>query len=259
MISRIWTDHSQNHQASDPCNWAPNGAPQPGDTLSMTQGVMDISGHDLAGDTLGVDTQGFSSGVELDTREAARLNLGLQFANVHSDIHGVVKLTADVRQSQLHTSGGTIRFIGTNTFVGADQLKFDSNLTGSATLDLFGGGGEGIAMEIDGRVGRGLTFDIHAAIPVVGLTIDQPHHFKGLIEAPSGVEYVAFMGLHATSANLRDDMLRMFDGHRLVDTVRINTGAAFTLEQNSAGVMLSQGSDVVQPGGPGTVIPVHTA
>jgi hypothetical protein len=53
-------------------------------------------------------------------------------------------------------------------------------------------------------------------------------------------------------------MLRMFDGEKLVDTVRVS-GATSTiqLDQNSVGVFLTQGVAVGEPGGPGTAIPLH--
>jgi hypothetical protein len=53
--------------------------------------------------------------------------------------------------------------------------------------------------------------------------------------------------------------IAMFDGNKLVDKVRLNEGnAGLNLEQNSLGVMLTQAaSDVFQPGGPGTIIPLH--
>ena len=65
------------------------------------------------------------------------------------------------------------------------------------------------------------------------------------------------MGLHATSANLSNDMLQMFNGNELVDTVRLTGGQGLQLEQNSSGVMLTAGTDMYQPGGPGTIIPLH--
>ncbi len=125
----------------------------------------------------------------------------------------------------------------------------DSNLVGSGTLRLLGGDHDGDAMEIDGSVGRGLTFELGGGAPTMSLRIDDPGKFHGLIDLtpatsppfPSLFGFVAFMGLHATSANLHDDMLLMFDCKKLVDTVRLSGGSGLQLEQNSQGVMLSSG------------------
>ena len=67
MTARTWTG-AQNSSARDPNNWTPTGIPQPGDTLTMTDGTMDIRDQDLAGNTLLIDQQGVSTA-------AATLNL----------------------------------------------------------------------------------------------------------------------------------------------------------------------------------------
>jgi len=260
---RTWTG-SINSDADNPGNWSPRGAPRLGNTLSMTQGVIDIAGNDLAGDTLSVS--GISGSVEIDTREAAKLDLstmGTIPVNVHVD--GVLKLTAQVNGffgEHVDFSGGTIRFIGTSTFRGSHTV-FDGSLVGSASINVFhGANGTGASefMEIDGSVGRRLTFNFESGGPPQTLQLDDPSEFHGTISLPPTlVGAVAIVGIHATRADLRDDILRLFDGNKLVDKVRLNgVNAGLNLEQNSLGVMLTQGaSDVFQPGGPGTTIPLH--
>jgi hypothetical protein len=50
----------------------------------------------------------------------------------------------------------------------------------------------------------------------------------------------------------------MFNGKKLVDATRLSGGSGLKLEQTSQGVMLSEGAgDLSQPGGPGTIIPLH--
>lgn len=263
MADRTWTDNSGNHRAKDPRNWDPSGAPQPGDKLSVgfmttPDAVINVSRNDLAGNELAVfDPNGT---VAINTRVHAQLpDLNVVGSNVTLDVHGSVSLNTLVQQSNLHASGGTIRFIGSNLFRGPSQVEFDNNLVGSARLDLSGGGGEGVAMEVNGHVSSGLTFAVDAAIPVVSLQIDHPKEFKGQIELPPapGLNFVAFMGLHVTSADLRNDMLFMFNGHRLVDAIQLSGGSNLQLEQNGAGVILSEGFASGQPGGPGTSIPLN--
>jgi hypothetical protein len=273
MTNRTWIGGGNNN-AKNPRDWSPKGAPRPNDNLVMTHGDMNVSGNALAGDTLSVDAPFGAPPIDINTRAKAGLDLSVRgsgHVNVHVD--GTVILT-DLVQNAAHLkfSGGTIRFIGTSTFNGdggstGSTVFDDSNLVGSGTLRLLGGDHDGDAMEIDGSVGRGLTFELGGGAPTMSLRIDDPGKFHGLIDLtpatsppfPSLFGFVAFMGLHATSANLHDDMLLMFDCRKLVDTVRLSGGSGLQLEQNSQGVMLSSGGfgESQQPGGPGTIIPLH--
>ena len=111
-------------------------------------------------------------------------------------------------------------------------------------------------------VGRGLTFNLNSAGPRdVGLQIDHPEEFHGTINTMDG--FVAFMGLHATSGEILNGVLKLFDGDKLVDATRFTNGAGYAygsvlqLEQNSAGVMFSNGiAHNYQPGGIGTALPL---
>jgi hypothetical protein len=265
-VSRRWIGNQDgNNNASNPDNWSSTGVPRRGDTLTMSQGVMHISGHDLAGDTLSV-----SGNVEISTYGRARLDLHATdvLTTVDVKVHDTLELTADTvglfGSNHLNLAGGTIKFIGSSNFSGSTQV-FNDRLLGSGTVSLSGANLISERMEINGEVGAGLTFNVATAGPPdVSLRIDNPRQFHALIDIPallgppSGVD-VAFMGLRATSGDLRDDILRIFDGKKLVDTVRLNPGspASLKLEQNSQGVMLSQGNgDSFQPGGAGVLLPL---
>jgi hypothetical protein len=175
-------------------------------------------------------------------------------------LHGTLKLTAQVNGfvgEQVNFSGGTIKFIGTSSFAGSNTV-FNGNLTGSATINVnHGDNGTGGSelLEIDGSVGRGLTFNIEDGGPPASLQIDDPTKFHGTIGLPPTlIGSVTFVGLHATSADLRDDILRMSDGKKLVDTVRLGEGSAgFNLDQTSQGVVLTR------LGGAGTAIPLQVS
>jgi hypothetical protein len=268
--TRAWNGHGDN-DASNSGNWSPGGVPQPGDDLVITHGTMNVCGSALAGDTLSVAAPFGAPPIEIDTLAGARLDLhsslaGGLFTRVDVNVHGTVTLTADVvGLSQLNISGGTIHFIGSSTFTGLNQV-FNDRLVGTGMVKLRSATHLQERMEINGAVGRGLTFDLASAgPPLTALQIDDPGQFHGHIiigsepPAPAGFGDVAFMGLHATSADLRNDMLLMFDGHKLVDAVRISGGGSgLKLEQNSLGVMLSKGGGAYyQPGGVGIAIPLH--
>ena len=53
MTNRTWIGGG-NNKASNPRDWSPNGAPQAGDTLTISSGTMTVSGNDLKGDSLNV-------------------------------------------------------------------------------------------------------------------------------------------------------------------------------------------------------------
>jgi hypothetical protein len=202
--SRAWTGGG-NNQANNPADWLPRGAPQPGDDLSMTQGVINVSHNALVGDTLAI-TGSAGNEVDINTRAHARLDLstiGHDPVSVH--VEGTLQLTAQVDGffgEQVNFTGGTIRFIGTSTFAGSVTV-FDDKLVGSGTIAVnhaSNGQGGSELLEVKGSVGRGLTFAIEAGGPPASLQIDDPARFHGMIDLPgpsSLVGYVAFMGLHA--------------------------------------------------------------
>ena len=210
-----------------------------------------------------------SGNTDINTTPGEKLNLSTaQFISVNVSVDGTLRLNAQVDGffgEQVNFSGGKLRFVGTSTFKGSDTV-FNDNLVGSGTINVFHGSnsaGGSELMEINGSVGTGLTFAFEDGGPPASLQIDQPASFHGTIDLPptSFVGFVAFMGLTVTRADLHNDTLRLFNGQTRVDTVRINPGnGGFQLEQNSQGVMLSQGGfDLLQPGGPGTAIPLHIA
>ena len=188
------------------------------------------------------------------------LDLSVRGGTADIYLKGALTATGNVTEGFLNTFGGTIRFVGSNLFSSHATAVFNSNLTGSATLDIIGAGGMGSSVEVNGNVGSGLTFGFESQIPVTAMQIDHPKEFLGQLDLPPspGLEFVAFMGLHVTSADLRDDLLSMYHGRSLVDAVRVVGGSDLQLQQNSQGVMLTEGyGEFAQPGGPGTAIPLH--
>jgi hypothetical protein len=258
-VTLTWVGGGSN-LASDPAEWSPAVAPTAGDTLSMPSGTMNLDGNALAANTLYIP---FDASVDINTGHAARLDLDLgpePDATANIDVHGRLTLNAQVTSGYLNVSGGTINFIGTSGFHGF-KTQLDSNLVGSGTLDLTGGNANGELMEVNGAVGGRLTFNISGTAPDASLQIDHPNTFFGLIELPQtiGLGHVAFMGIQATSADLFDGILLMFDGSKPVDATRISGGSDLHLQQTTTGVLLTEGaySDVF-PGSGGTPIPIHT-
>jgi hypothetical protein len=243
MPNRTWIGGG-NNKASNPNDWSPTGAPQAGDSLILPQGVINISANDLKGDTLSIPPGSDNiEPIEINTSKNARLNLAApgsrpNFSPIDVNVDGKLRFTADiVALDKLSFSGGTIQFIGSSTFSGSTQV-FDDRLAGSGTLNLISATHFNEHTEINGKVGRGLTFNLRGGgPPFTSLQIDDPSEFHAVIDfapavAPAGFGYVAFMGLHVTRADLRNDMLRMFDGNKLVDTTRLSLD--FSVRPNGA-------------------------
>jgi hypothetical protein len=181
-----------------------------------------------------------------------------------------VNLTNLVENAQkLSISGGTIHFVSGAEFDGpgfdVGETTLDGRLTGTATLSIESGDHNGSALEVSGSVSRGLNFLFVGSMSENSLKIDDTSKFRGLITAhfiPNDLDpqfgFVDCVGIHATSANIHDDILQMFDGKKLVDTTRIDIGdgKGIQLQQNSQGVILLGGANPADiPDGPGTPVP----
>ncbi len=260
-ISLTWIGGG-NNLASNPADWSPSVAPKAGYTLSMGSGTMIVSGNDLAGDTLLITPNATAN---IDTSGPTTLKISASSPGSHVNINAAVgstlTLTANIVSGYLNVSGGKLSFIGNSSFHAFNTVLSDK-IVGTGTLFLLGGNATGEFMEIKGSVGKRLTFDISAPGPDdAGLQIDHPSTFHGAIVLNSG--FVAFMGMQATRGELLNGVLEMFNGSKLVNTTRFvsdpNDGGALQMQQTSAGVMLSIGlGDHYQPGGIGTVLPLHT-
>lgn len=254
MTLRIWQGDT-NHQASEPTNWSPDGAPQSGDALLMTTGVMHIGSQDLAGDTLTVNL-----GAAIPTNvESAELDLAKAV---------IVPLTAQINGGTLHTNGGTLQFIGGSNF-DAYSTVLNSNLTGTGTLALTGGNHHGEKMEINGTVDPSLMFVINpASAPDATLRLDRPDDFRALIDLSAdadsnfvGLGHIGLIGVHATGGKFQNGVLTLTDEDgATVDTLNIKGGTGLHAFQSNVGVMVTAGryNDIGILGVQVTPIPLTT-
>ncbi len=235
--TRLWVGGSDN-AAANPANWSPAGVPQPGDTLQIGNGAtINVTGNDLAGDTLNVINSG--SAVTVNAKDSAQLDFSIPFSGVNLNVADTATLNVSAVHGVLNASGGTIQFIGT-TQLGASRVILNDNLTGTATVALSGAQGEGTFVEVNGAAGSGLTFNLQS---VVELQIDHPDQFASALTIGGGtpLETVLLAGLTATNGDLMNGVLSLFNGNQLVDQVRVGGNTAMlTLDQTSAGVLLDQ-------------------
>jgi hypothetical protein len=267
-----WTGGADN-LASNPADWSPSAAPAPGDALKISSGTMNIVGNALAGDILTIApsaTSGYQLTDTINASGAAALNLfstggGFQFyLTLGLDVAAgsTLTLNAEVYTANLTAAGGgTIALIGSNIFAGS--TVFNDNLTGSGTIMLPSGNHVPQDMVINGSVSSGLTFTATSLSATSDLTIAHPDEFKGLIQlsgAPEGLGHIEFAGIQATTAELLQGMLYMYDGGTLIDSTRFNNpaGLSVQLHQTGAGVILTAGT-FNDTGNVGTAIPLRTS
>lgn len=268
--SLVWVGGA-NNLASNAADWSPGVAPAPGDVLSMGSGTMNVVGNALAGDTLKIAPAAGSQGPlysVINTSGAAGLNLQLNAGNLQSTptlrvnvaSGSTLTLNADIVAADTTVFGGTVDIVGANTFSGTTLLW--DNLTGSGSITVPSANHLVGSLELNGSVGSGLSFIMASTRGGSDLIIDHPSAFSGLIQladSPVALGHVTFVGVQATSAELLNGVLQMFNGSNLVDSTRFSdpAGLAVQLHQVTAGVVLTAGS-FNDTSNAGTVIPLKT-
>ena len=208
-------------------------------------------------DVININASGGTSNLSLNVYENT--------LNVQVAPDSTLVMNDIVDSSNFTASGGTIEFIGDNIFKPL-RAVFNDRLIGTATINESASTAYGsvVFMEVNGFVGCGLTLNLSSLgseFSNVGLQIDHPKEFHGTINTIEG--FVAFMGLHATSGEILNGMLKLFEGDKLVNATRFTgqtsdpIAGVLQLQQNSAGVMVTnEFSQRYQPGGIGTAIPL---
>ena len=271
MPTRHWIgDPSGQNLASNPADWDPTGAPQPGDSLVMTGGTMKVTPRDrLQDDPLSfADPNRVGAASAIYAASGTRLNIveppSTGFTS-SVEIHdkGVLSLTANIMGlGRLRIDSAVLKFIGDSTFEGSQQT-FNANLSGKAKIILNSASHfYDETMELNGSVGHNLTFVLNPGGPPPALQIDRPLVFHGSLSMPDttgGVAGHALLGsLHATSAFYRDDLLTLFEGPMPYYAVRV-AADSLQVAQTDAGIVLA-GATLSDPTPhiPGTLIPVVT-
>ncbi|WP_428492651.1 hypothetical protein [Rhodopila sp.] len=259
-----------NNQASNAADWSPGVAPEPGDVLSIGSGTINVAGNALAGDTLAiVSVAGAQPAASTVINTSGAATLSVDSANspdyeffatvrINAAVGSTLTLNANLATASTTISGGTVNFVGSNSFVGATLIS--ANLTGSGSIAIPSGNHVLGSIEVNGAVGSGLTFLMGSLNAHSDLTIDRPIAFAGTIElgaSPVTLGHVTFTGVQANSAELLNGVLQLFKGASVVDSVRLSEpyGQAIQLHQVAAGVVLTAGTDN-DTGNAGTVIPL---
>jgi hypothetical protein len=202
----------------------------------------------LAGDPLNLTYAGGGAATltTINTRNDTTLNLGGTLnggAHVVVDIVGQLALTANIEcvAGTLTFIGGSIDMVGASTFRG---VTFDSNLIGTGTINAdHGGDGEIFGPTVfNGSVGYGIIVALESQGPPEFMQIAHPSEFAAKITIPEDFfGSVLFEGLHVTRADLTaGDVLQMWNGRHLVDTVRLGGDTNnLVVQQSASGVSLT--------------------
>jgi len=273
MTARAWLG-GRGNQASDPLDWSPNGVPQPGDALTITQGSININGNQLGADVLdasGTARINIKNGVgdNLRASNGARVSLTNTFGTEITKAQGDVSLTTTgVNQVDIQSPGrgfgGNMMINNHGTLIGGIDL-FGSNVTlnggsfvnNGTSLAGFDGGRAVINAGVLGignwrvdtfhanfgelkflqSVGPGQTVTMEGGLSGYALLdVEHPNTFQAAVDF-SANSVVDLKGLVADSwAYTEDGSLYLYDGpnHQTVDVLRFTAHTGFGIAQGTS-------------------------
>jgi hypothetical protein len=286
-IPRTWIGGG-NNKASNPGDWSPVGRPQPGDSLSMNSGTtINIRSNDLAGNPLTYrsdDTINLSHGANV-TAQSAIITTP---SDVATDVVFNVRGTDTLDVSSGFGAGVTVNIAANSKWVGgfnAVQDKFtvngapgaafsnqssfgtkvnaliNTNVTGTGTIT----DGDFSQWEFTKYVGAGQTLTLTDLSG--GVKVDHPNEFHakvvddGLPNTASQAS-VDLLGLaKADSYTYNNDLLKLYSGHKVIDTMSLSGAPGVTLTASSIGVdKTATGVTVFMDRGfanPSELLPIH--
>ncbi|WP_428538579.1 hypothetical protein [Rhodopila sp.] len=284
MVARTWIGGGTN-SATDPANWSPAGAPVPGDSLTMSNGTMNIDLTDL--DPPGQFLVNGTAAINMVAATVCPINTGNNGNNLTINMRGPVStsinqgggsVTLDlagawsgtINQSALPGSGtltvnGGVLVHSGNSVIGPDGSSARINSvvlgTGSFTITNFHGG-TGI-LEFSKAVGPGQTVTVSNGFDGQAvLIINDPSAFFGTVLLqgnPADKTEVSVIHLNnlvgADSYSFAGDILSLWDAGRVIDTLSLTSATAFSIvKPNPTSVAIYVGAGTPPAGTP---LPVH--
>ena len=267
-----------NNSASNPDDWTPTGAPQPGEYLSIEPGepvnnnggevgrTINISGNALAGDTLTVVFGISPVTLNLSHHAQASLTMETMSGGVNQttiNLTGTDMLTLNWDGTEgypgasLTVNGGpgaklvndqTSSFYGTYAVINTDVLGVGSYTDGYARytpgfLEFGGSVSSGQTVTVEGAYYPGLGY------PNCTLQIDHPREFHGSVILQSSGE-IDLVGLaNADGYSYANDMLSIYTHHRVIDTLLLTNDASPAGQSNELLVGKVGNSVWVEAGG----------
>jgi len=290
MTDRTWIGGGNNN-ANRANHWSPDGVPQPGDTLEMQAGTMNIRGDDLAGDTLVINkptTETAPTTLNLSRHAVVSLSESpFLFDSVTVNVKGSDTLNVQTSFGGQFTvnladhaslSGGFKMAFSSATISGGDGSRylnngasvlegspviFDTNVGGNGSFTVQSAQSRAGQLEFGGSVSHGQDVEV-AGDSTRGIgsqvKLDHPDAFKGSVGLGVYGE-VDLVGLaNADSFQLKNDILSIYSGCEVIDQLRLTLPAysgqdpGLTVRQTAAGVAVARG---ISNFGTGTLLPEH--
>ena len=290
MARRVWIGGG-NNSVYNPNDWSPAGEPQPGDGLFIPNGVANMVGGNLAGDTLIMYWQTFpppplaaAPVVNLFDGADLKAESGSIFTPVHATINVFGRDTLDatiygtsagsagtyltvdihhhaVLNGSFDLAGGVSSVEGSGALHNQDSTVLEGSLT--ITPAMIGTGQTDMqfasTLDVGGSVSRGQAFSFEGRD--ASLTIEHLSRFHGTVSDQSSAgpdNKIDLLGVHADSYTLSDHVLRLFSAsNEVVGRLRLDDQANSTfVGQGAAGVLV--GLDLSSPPGGYTQLPVHS-
>ncbi len=253
MPARTFT-HAHSNAAADASNWTPTGTPAPGDTLTMTDGTMNVAGVELAGDTLTlgqIDTTSsqifnLTNGAVLATTTAAQatctttVNIdGRVTATLGQSNFGTVNYTVNIAANAVLLGTYKAALFGSLTVNGGTGAVFendDASLIGGVhaviNADVVGTGSfqDSTAQGQTGILEFGRSVAATETINMIGvparftgnvkLLTDRPQDFHAAINLDDGT--ITLKSLTANSYSFNNNILTLYSAGAVTDTLRLH-------------------------------------
>ena len=216
-----------NNSAANANDWSHHIAPRPGDTLTMTGGVMNLTGNQLQGDALNV-AMGATVTLNVSGQTYMVLHDGsygpAAIATVNIASGGTWSGTVDNSLGSNVIVQGAGKFANTGTSMIDGHATFGTDVVGVGTILALASHGPG-RMEFAHGVSSGQTVKLDNSYGLQGgfVQVDAPSQFHASVVMDMGE--LVLKGLHATSAAYDGSTLSLFNGSSMVDKVAIKTGA----------------------------------
>lgn len=264
-VYRTWIGGGSN-LATNAADWSPGSLPISGDQLSMNAGaLMNVVGDALHGDAI-YAPPGDGAAIQINVSGNANFTTG---GSATVNIAGNSQWTGGFNVGPFNGSGsvmGNGTFSNTSSSVD-NTVTIGANVIGSGVFNVYASHNVG-RLEFLHAVGSGQTVIIAgtgaATYSQFGgeVTADDPKNFAGNVQL--GYGEMTLKGLTATSYDLKQGVLSLFNGNTVIDRLNLTltTGANGALPASNFGVSQVAGSVILHAdsGGyqeTGTLLPVH--
>jgi hypothetical protein len=226
-VTRTWVGGG-NNSAGNANDWNDHGAPQAGDTLNMTNGaVINVTGNQLHGDPLTFPISAEDASATINVSGVTTMQVDAFYGDdvtinlaANSEwVGGFSAYPGDV--FNIHGSGvwdnNGVTTTSTTTNIGV-------NVIGVGTIDAHQAHSQGVLTFLHGvSVGSSQTVDVNGYELYGGqfgnVEVQSPSLYHAFTTI--GFGQVELDGLHGTSYTFASDLLSIFNGKTVVDTLRL--------------------------------------